>query len=108
MLRTVYLAVLAAAALWLISCTSSIPKPTAMHRQWTREHYGAEIDVERGYTLYVANCSGCHSLYPPSQYADSTWARVFPEMRNKAKLNQEDAGLVLAYITSASALAKAH
>ena len=108
MARSIYLILLAAVAVWLVACTGSIPKPTSLHRDWARSRYGVEKDVDRGYTLYVANCSGCHSLYHPSEYSDSAWAVVFPEMREKAKLSNGDADLVLAYISSASAVVKAH
>lgn len=95
-------------AIGLAACAGSIPRPTALQREWVADHYGAQKDIDKGYVLYVANCSGCHSLYHPTAYSDSAWAFVFPEMREKAKLNDADADLVLAYISSASAVAKAH
>jgi mono/diheme cytochrome c family protein len=95
-------------ALAFAACAGSIPKPSARQRDWVRAHYGQEKDIDRGYTLYVANCSGCHSLHHPSEYSDSAWAVVFPEMREKSKLNDADADLVLAYISSASAVIAAH
>jgi hypothetical protein len=106
--RSIQFVLLAGISLWLVACTGSIPKPTALHRDWARSHYGKEKDIDRGYTLYVANCSGCHSLYHPSEYSDSAWAVVFPEMRQKSKLSDTDADLVLAYISSSSAIAKTH
>ena len=107
-MRRTTLILLAFVTLGILSCTGSIPRPTAQHHSWIQKRLGMDKDLERGYTLYVANCSGCHSLHSPSAYSDSAWAVVFPEMRQKSNLNDAEADLVLAYITSASALAKAH
>jgi len=106
MIRSLYVLLFAAIA-GLVSCTSTL-RPTEPQHAWVRSHYGTDKDIDKGYTLFIANCSGCHSLPRPSAYSDSTWAVVFPEMREKSKLSDHDADLVLAYISSASALAKAH
>lgn len=49
--------------------------------------------------LYIKKCSGCHSLYLPNQYNDSTWNSILPIMNVKSKLNISEGIQVQRYLS---------
>jgi cytochrome c5 len=60
-------------------------------------------DLQRGRTLYVRRCSGCHNLYLPRAYAPERWPRLVDRMAEKARLGpreQEDVTRFLVAVAS--------
>src|ERR1043166_3086283 len=57
-------------------------------------------DLQNGYRLYSANCSGCHSLHVPSSKPKSKWDKVLPEMFSRAHMDKQQEELVRQYIYS--------
>ena len=60
-------------------------------------HY-SEVQLAQGQTIYTANCGKCHKLFVPADKSLSRWESVLPNMINKAKLTDEQGGLVRAYV----------
>lgn len=57
-------------------------------------------ELQDGYNLYIANCSGCHSLHVPSSKTEKQWEIILPKMVLKAKLNIHEQELIRNYIYS--------
>jgi cytochrome c5 len=55
-------------------------------------------ELEKGFHLYKANCSGCHTLYVPTSKNRAEWEKVFPEMFLKTSLKAEEQRLVKQYV----------
>ena len=58
------------------------------------------IDLAQGKILYEGKCGRCHSLYEPSKFSDAEWKPIVERMAPKAKLTDEQKGLVYAYLTT--------
>jgi mono/diheme cytochrome c family protein len=57
-----------------------------------------DAQINEGMGIYQANCNKCHKLYEPTDFPMSKWEAVLPPMSKKAKLSDEQAGLVRAYV----------
>lgn len=58
------------------------------------------IDLAQGKILYEGKCGRCHSLYEPSKYTAAEWKPIVERMAPKAKITEEQKGLVYAYLTT--------
>lgn len=88
-----------------LSCGGgAVPRPTDAHvaRARTRWPDTTRASLERGRELYVARCSGCHPLHPPSTQAPARWAALLDQMAPRARLTASERDLVLRYLTVAS------
>ena len=56
--------------------------------------------LTKGRKLYIANCGSCHNLYKPEKYSIQHWTEKMPEMKVNAKISDENADLILKYLTS--------
>lgn len=59
-------------------------------------------DIEEltlGRKLYIKNCGGCHNLYRPEKFSAEHWTMEMVEMKEEAKINDQDAELILKYLT---------
>ncbi|MBI2428029.1 MAG: hypothetical protein HYV29_04415 [Ignavibacteriales bacterium] len=56
-------------------------------------------ELRDGRTLYVSKCSGCHSLYLPTQYSSSGWDTILTAMNPKAKVTEDEALRIRMYLT---------
>jgi len=95
----------AAALLFAVSCGGgAVPHPTEAHLARARARWPdtTAASLERGRELYVARCSGCHPLHPPSTQPAARWAVVLDQMAPRAKLSPEERELVLRYLTATS------
>lgn len=54
--------------------------------------------MEEGKTIWEGKCARCHKLYSPGSYTVHKWESILVRMNPKAKLNQDEAGKVRAYI----------
>lgn len=57
-----------------------------------------EAQMEEGKTLWQGNCGKCHKLFEPGSRSVEKWENVLPRMSNRAKLNEQQAGMVRAYL----------
>jgi cytochrome c5 len=102
-LRTALLAVLLTAA--GLGCgASAIPRPTDSHVSRVQAEWPGTTrqSLERGRDLYVARCSGCHSLFAPAAYPAARWRELLGKMGPRARLSREERELVLHYLIAVS------
>ena len=93
-----------AAAALLTGCAGQIPVPTEDNvriasGQWPGISLAA---LERGRALYIGHCSGCHTLYRPTDLPFSRWAVTVTEMARHARLTDEEAQAVIRYLVTAA------
>ncbi len=86
-LRLVAAALLAGA----VACAAGLRHPTERDaRAATSQWPGTALeDLQRGRSLYVRRCSGCHTLYLPSAYPAEAWPALVDSMSRKARLSRE-------------------
>ena len=78
-----------AAALGMTAaCSGTLRHPTLQDAELLASRWpGTTVaDLERGRSLYVRRCSGCHNLYRPQDYTPERWPRLVDEMAHKARL----------------------
>ena len=85
----------------LFSCATSIPHSDTAHQVWAEKKWHT-VNLDEGRSLYVTNCSGCHSLHSPLEHTQTEWVKLFDEMASKAHMTQQDSVTVLAYLVSFS------
>lgn len=86
-----------------VACTSKkATTSTASAADVVKEMQTKYTDIQReeGKTLWQGNCQKCHKLYEPQSRTVGKWERVLPRMNNRAKLTDEQAALVRAYLIS--------
>jgi cytochrome c5 len=86
------------------ACGGAIPHatPAQVERARTRWPDASAAALERGRELYVARCSGCHSLVEPSKHHAAFWTARVSEMAPRAKLTPEEVHLVTHYLVTVS------
>jgi hypothetical protein len=92
-----YIRLFLAAAVSLIfwQCSSSIYQPSA-----TNVPAGVTYDqLVKGRELYVDNCAKCHGLHKPQEFDEAGWNQVMDKMQPKAKINNDQRALIMAYLT---------
>lgn len=57
-----------------------------------------EAQIEEGKSIYMAHCNKCHGYKEPESHTVNKWERVLPSMSKKAKLDEDQAGKVRAYV----------
>jgi hypothetical protein len=70
------------------------------------DHAGKSADLEqlrRGRTLYVTNCTKCHTVEPINRYSMRRWHRTMIDMTEESKMTETQEKDVMAYIHSAHA-----
>jgi hypothetical protein len=81
------------------SCASSLPTPTVEDtKKYSHRNYSV-YELSAGRDLYIAKCSGCHSLHLPQQYTAATWDTILTNMNPRAKVNPKEAEQIRAYLT---------
>jgi mono/diheme cytochrome c family protein len=101
---------------WVLSsllfsaCAAGLPAPNAAQLDAARskEPSVAMADLERGRSLYVGKCAGCHALKEPADLAPDAWAGAVEEMRTKqgVRLSDAEARDITRYLESASAVTR--
>jgi cytochrome c5 len=56
--------------------------------------------VQHGHQVYITDCASCHRARIPQNYSKERWAIVLPRMEKRAKLSEDDAKAVEAYINA--------
>lgn len=51
-----------------------------------------------GKTIFQGKCGSCHTLFPPSSRNVASWEKILPPMARKAKLTDDEAAKVHAYV----------
>ncbi|MDP4197692.1 MAG: cytochrome c [Bacteroidota bacterium] len=99
-----YLSICILNALFLVSCSGSLPEPTSEQVQWASNKWsGISIsELSEGRNLYIDKCSGCHSLKDPSDYTEEEWGTVLKKMSRKAKLTDAEYEKISHYISTMS------
>ncbi|MFK7852302.1 MAG: cytochrome c [Akkermansiaceae bacterium] len=76
----------------------TIPVPTAA----MADKSGQELAVlQKGYGVYMAQCSRCHEPMMPSEVSGEDWHIVVPGMAWNAGISETDEAAVLKYIMAA-------
>lgn len=85
----------------LASCAGSLPEPTQADADMAAKRWpGTDINfLHHGRKLYIAKCSGCHSLYQPKLYTETQWDTIMVTMRKKAKLNDQQYDDIKRFLT---------
>lgn len=94
----------ALAMLLLGACVTQIPRPTESDvlRAASQRPATTLVELERGRTLYVARCGGCHQVYPPDRLTPATWPAQVDDMAERAKLGADDRDLVVLFLVTLS------
>lgn len=83
----------------LAACGTALYVPT----QADADHTGFPADsLLLGRKLYVDHCGSCHNLYLPEQFSKQHWMKEIPEMRQKAKISEEEARLIRNFVLARS------
>lgn len=92
---------IAAASVLMAQCTAKKTATTAK----SPEEVVAEVkknfsedQMEEGKTIFQGSCGKCHDLHQPETRTVEKWERILPRMSQKAKLEDEQAGKVRAYV----------
>jgi len=76
--------------------------PTAEHTSDPQ----ALASMQQGRELYIARCASCHNLYKPQTYSPAVWSHQMEEMKLQAQITEEQASLILSYLTAYQAKEK--
>lgn len=87
-------------SIFLICCAPAIIKPTMEDVDVAKKKWNdVSLDqLDKGYSLYVSKCGSCHFLYKPSRFPESKWLEMFPKMKIKAKITDEQIDLIMKYV----------
>ena len=77
------------AALLAAGCVSAFPRPgTAEVAALHGTDPGARLeDLERGRSLYLSKCGGCHLLIEPAKHAPDAWPAKVQRMQSEGKVH---------------------
>lgn len=105
MKRLFTLFIISGAALTLTQCATKKAAVKTPAEPTTPEAIVAEVkrnytpaQMDEGKMIWEAKCGTCHKLYAPQSRMVPTWENVLVRMNPKAKLNEEEAGKVRAYV----------
>ena len=91
-------------SVFFICCSPIIFKPTSEDVDLAKQKWeNVSIDqLNNGFKLFKAKCSGCHFLPIPRDYSEAKWIHILPEMSEKSKLTHEEYDLVFKYVITKS------
>ena len=81
--------------LGLVACAS--PVPTARLADVARSGVPMAT-LAKGRDTYIRKCSGCHALHAPKDFGDDVWAEQIAEMREEARVSDDEVDLILTYL----------
>jgi cytochrome c5 len=84
----------------LVACAPSAPKVTPVHATWASAQWPGttSADLERGRTVFVAKCSGCHLPPAPDSLTPAQWPAQIAEMSERANLVADERTLIERYV----------
>lgn len=53
-----------------------------------------------GQNLYEKNCAGCHDLPNPTDFDETKWKKILPDMAGRAKIDETTQNLILGYVVT--------
>lgn len=57
-----------------------------------------DVQIQEGMTIWQGACGKCHKLFEPQSRTVAKWETILPNMSMRAKLNQDQAAKVRAYV----------
>lgn len=74
-----------------IACAAALRQPTPQDARSAAARWPDTTlkDLERGRSLYVRRCSGCHTLHLPSERRADEWPTLVEKMSRKARLTPD-------------------
>src|SRR5262245_13555954 len=102
--KTRYLGALIALAIG--ACSAGLPQPSSadVTQAQTRFPGTTMADLNRGRSLYVQTCAGCHALKAPNELPPDRWQAEVDDMRTKkgVSVSDQDAELIVKYLWTAA------
>lgn len=94
-----------ALALLVAGCATAAPFPLAVDVGIAQARWPGttQADLERGRTVYLGRCGGCHLLHRPEEVAAEKWPGVVGKMGPRAKLSPADGADLVRYLVVLSA-----
>jgi mono/diheme cytochrome c family protein len=93
-------------AVALAGCGAALPEPTATHvaRLRVNDPSVSLGDLERGRSLYVARCAGCHTLKEPRRFSAEAWVTALEKMEAQegVKLEASESRDIQRYLVAMS------
>lgn len=85
--------------LGVISCTTTKPYvPGAANEN--KQTTATLAELQQGHDIYVTSCNKCHGLKSADSRTKEQWTKVLDSMAPKAKLTEEQKGLVYKYLVN--------
>ena len=87
-----------------VCCSLLVFKPTTRDVEFANTKWsGTTVEqLQKGYSLYIGKCGGCHYLHKPTEMKEEDWMKILPDMSHDAKLTAEQYDLVVRYIITKS------
>ena len=104
MKRTIKILFLLTTVFGLWYCSPKVLPPTSSELNQLKQS-NPETDtstIVRGYDVYARSCHKCHGLKNPANFTNEQWNKILPVMAKRAKLTQDEVGLVHTYVTTFS------
>ena len=79
----------------IYSCSPKVAVPVAEVK-----NVALTPELAEGKVMYENNCANCHKLFPASKHTKEEWIPVLNNMAKKAKLTEEQKGLVYNYLVA--------
>jgi hypothetical protein len=99
----VKLGALAAVAFLGAACvTLPVPTPADVDRARVAGRETSVDALTAGRRAYLARCGSCHQYYPPQAHAAERWPLLVDDMRERAKLADDDRARILDYLVTLS------
>lgn len=94
-----------ASAAVLAACGPGLPRPTNadVARATVARPATTLADLDRGRSIYLSRCGGCHRLYAPSDRAPEAWPSAVDEMAERARLDADQRELVTLFLVTMAA-----
>lgn len=98
-------AALALAVFTLAACGVDVPRATALDvARAAQTRPGTTLaELEQGRSLYLAKCTNCHRPIAPRSITPATWPAHVEEMRERARLSDDEHAAIVLYLTTLAA-----
>jgi mono/diheme cytochrome c family protein len=92
-------------AVGLAACGPAVPRPSAsdVARADASGNQTTLAALERGRTLYLSHCGGCHRTYPPGRLRPDAWPAQLDKMAERARLERDERTQVEQYLVTLAA-----
>ncbi len=87
-------------AIEMAACAGHVPYPSLSQRDFALRRW-PDVSLEsltQGRSLYIARCSGCHTLKIPQAYPAAKWPKTLDKMAVRSKINDKEKELILRYV----------